>query len=252
MSIIKYLKIENSSKLSDTEKIILDNMENEINNIPNLTIIKLANKTFTSTTSLHRLITKLGFDGYSAFKYTIEDYLNDNRSKNFINIEENTYLKNSLSDLKITYKLNKSKFNHVVQDIVSHKDLYCFGTGWKQKQAVDNFANDLLYYGHSLKTLRNIDDLRIASRTLNKDSLVFIVSLSGNLSGYKEIIDLIVENNVTLIAVTQYSENPLATLATHSLQFVDTSLNIHNHHWSSVPLNFILDQLMHEISEYSK
>lgn len=252
MSIIKYLKIENSKRLSDTELILLDNMEEEIQNIPNLTITKLSNRIFTSTTSLHRLITKLGFEGYSEFKYTIENYLDNNRSGIFYEIDENPYLKHSLSDLTITYKLNESKFNGVVQDIVSHKDLYCFGTGWKQKQAVDNFANDLLYYGHSLKTLRNIDDLRIASRTLNKDSLVFIVSLSGNLSGYKEIIDLIVENNVTLIAVTQYSENPLATLATHSLQFVDTSLNIHNHHWSSVPLNFILDQLMHEISEYSK
>lgn len=252
MSFIKYLKIENSNKLSDTEKNILDHMENEIHNIPNLTITKLSKKLFTSTTSLHRLITKLEFDGYSEFKYTIENYLNNNHSDTYFNTEENTYLKNSLSDIKITYKLNESTFKHVVQDIVSHKDLYCFGTGWKQKQAIDNFANDLLYYGHSLKTLRNIDDLRIASRSLNEDSLVFIVSLSGNLNGYKEIIDLIVEKKVTIIAVTHYSDNPLATLSTHSLQFVDTSLNIPNHHWSSVPLNFLLDQLMHEISDYSK
>jgi hypothetical protein len=56
------------------------------------------------------------------------------------------------------------------------------------------------------------------------------------------------EQNITTIGVSIYSDNPLANLATHSLQFVDSSLEIDNHHWLAMTLNFIFDELSHAVS----
>lgn len=223
-------------------------MEQHLHMIPDSTISELSQKIYTSSTSLHRLVKKLGFEGYTEFRYTIEEQLNKEEGQKDNFPEASYYLSNILDDIKITYQLNEEKFESVVKEILTHEDIYCFGTGWKQKQIVDNFANDLLYYGHSVKTLRNTDDLEIASRHFNEDSLIVIVSLSGDLKNYQQTMEYLKEHEITTIAVSIYSDNPLSSLATHSLQFVDSSLDITNHHWSSMTLNFIFDELSHAVS----
>lgn len=115
---------------------------------------------------MHRFVKKLGFDGYTEFKYVVENHL-ENEVKEDVNFSKtNDYLSNTINDIKMTFKLKEGSFKEVIGDLLSHNHSYCFGTGWKQKQIVDNFANDLLYYGHSVKTLRNTDDLEITSSTL--------------------------------------------------------------------------------------
>lgn len=249
MTLLKYLKTIHEEELTDTDSDILDHLEKQLPLIPNLTISELSQKIYTSSTSLHRLVKKLGFDGYTEFKYIIEDYLKNKDKEDGRFSNGNDYLFNTIEDMKITYKLNEGVLEEVIKDLFSHNDIYCFGTGWKQKQIVDNFANDLLYYGHSVKTLRNTDDLEIASRHFDEHSLVVIVSLSGDLKNYKQTVEGMYE---PIVGVSIYSDNPLSRLATHSLQFVDSSLDIENHHWSSITLNLIFDQLSHAVSIHNE
>lgn len=248
LNLIKYLSVVHEDKLTETDHEILINLEAKLPQVPNLTISNLAEKVFTSSTSLHRLVKKLGFEGYTEFKYAVENYLDESQATSKSVTIDNDYFNQSIEDVKITYKLNEEKMDKVVKDLVCHDDLYCFGTGWKQKQIIDNFANDLLYYGHSFKTLRNIDDLRNASYHVDANSLVLIVSLSGDLKGYKDVMKDLIEKNITTIGVSRYTDNPLSKMTTHSLQFVDSTLNIRNHHWSALPLNALLDLLMHQVA----
>lgn len=252
MTLIKYRSTIHADKLTSTDRTILENLENNIHEIPTLTLSELAKKVYTSSTSLHRLVKKLGFGGFTEFKYRIENELKQKNTVEHSIEEASHYFSDVLEDIKITYKLNESKLNSIVKDISSHKDIYCFGTGWKQKQIVDNFANDLLYYGHSVKSLRNTDDLEIASKQFNKETLVIIVSLTGNLNRYEKTMIYMRDSNITTIGASIYSDNPLSNMAKHSLQFVDSTLDLENHHWSSIPLNFIFDQLSHAVSLYNQ
>src|SRR5699024_10885955 len=98
------------------------------------------------------------------------------------------YLKNYLNNIQLTKQLNEREIS-VVADIILNKNIkYCFGTGWKQKQIVDNFSTDLLYYGESFTTLRTVDDLRMASENMDEHSLLLIVSLSGNAKSYSDVL----------------------------------------------------------------
>lgn len=250
MPLLRYLGTVNSEQLTTSDYEIIKKLEENILNIPDSTISELSKKVYTSSTSLHRLVKKLGFDGYTEFKYVVENHLEESHRTQLNGITDNVYFQKTLEDIKITYQLNEEKFKLIIDDMISHRDLYCFGTGWKQKQIVDNFANDLLYYGHSLKTLRNKDDLKIASKHFNKNSMIFIVSLSGNMDGYYETMKYIKEKGITSVGVSIYSNNPLANHVKHSLQFVDSSLDNDTHHWSSIPLSFIFDQLSHIYSLY--
>lgn len=247
LNLIRYLSIINKDQLTESDNEILDALNEKLDNVPKSTISSLASDLLTSPSSLHRLVKKIGFDGFIDFKYAIENYLEEDKEKNNFKLD-NGYYTRTLDDVQITYKLNEIKFNEIATDFVSHNDIYCFGTGWKQRQLTDNFANDLLYYGHSIKSLRNIDDLRNASYRMNSNSLVLIVSLSGDLRSYEDIMEYFKNNKITTIGVSRYTDNPLSRIATHSLQFVDSALDIDNHHWSALTLNILLDLLLHHIS----
>ena len=252
MPFFKYLSTIYEQQLTPTDRSIIKRLEDHLQEVPSLTISELAERVYTSSTSLHRLVKKLGFSGYTEFKYIVEDYLTNEEKNPLPNLEENTYLKHSLEDIQITYQLNKDKFEPIVADMLTHDDLYCFGTGWKQKQIVDNFANDLLYYGHSLKTLRNTDDLSIASRHLDENSMVFVVSLSGDMAGYKETMEYMKEKGIVTVGVSIHPGTPLTQIVKHALHFVDSSLDLENHHWSSLPLSTVFDQLSHVFAIQSK
>lgn len=251
MTYFRYLSTVYEKQLTHTDHLVMERLEENMQLIPKSTISELSQQVYTSSTSLHRLVKKLGFNGYAEFKYVIKDYLVKEENNSFKTINDNLYLKNSLEDIQITNKLNKEKFTAIVSDMILHDNLYCFGTGWKQKQIVDNFANDLLYYGHSLKTFRNIDDLNIASKFFDENSMLFIVSLSGDMQGYSEIMKYISDKGVVTVGVTRHTDNPLTNLVTHALHFVDSSLTLDNHHWSSLSLSSIFDQLSHEFATYS-
>lgn len=250
MNLIKYLENKYSNVLSANEKSILHKIAENIEFVPNSTLSELAKIVYSSPTSLHRLVKKIGFDGYIDFKYSIEKELSDKSQPDFYT-NQSDYFINTLNDINITYKLNEEKFDKIVKEIINHNDLYCFGTGWKQKQLVDNFANDLLYYHHSFKTLRNIDDLKLASKQFKSNSLLIIVSLSGNMKGYCHIVESIKNNGNIIISVTLNTENSLKRISDYSLTFIDSSISKESHHWSSIPLSFLLDQLVHKISVYS-
>lgn len=252
MAYFRYLSTVHEDQLTQTDQSVIKKLEENMHLIPKSTLSELAKQVYTSTTSLHRLVKKLGFNGYTEFKYVIEEYLESEENNQVSKTNENHYFKKTIEDIQITHQLNEEKFSSIVLDMISHNDLYCFGTGWKQKQIVDNFANDLLYYGQSLKTLRNRDDLEIASKHLDENSMIFIVSLSGNMKGYKETMEYISSKGVVTVGVTIHSDNPLSSLATHALYFIDSSLDIDHHHWSSIPLGYIFDQLSHEYATYSK
>mgnify|MGYP001940151028 CR=1 FL=1 len=252
MAYFRYLSTVYEDQLTQTDQSVIKRLEENMQLIPKSTLSELAKQVYTSTTSLHRLVKKLGFNGYNEFKYVIEEYLESEENNKFGKTNENLYFKKTIEDIQITHQLNEDKFSSIVSDMISHNDLYCFGTGWKQKQIVDNFANDLLYYGQSLKTLRNRDDLEIASKHLDENSMIFIVSLSGNMKGYEETMEYICSKGVATVGVTIHSDNPLSNLVTHALYFLDSSIDIDNHHWSSISLSYIFDQLSHEYAKHSK
>lgn len=244
MNISKYLIAKYSTILSSDDKKILKKGSKYIKENPDIILYDLAKKLYSSPSSLHRLFKKVGFKGYTDFKYAIRT--ESSQDKAFILKDD--YLRNVLDDIKITYRLNEEKLNRVADEIIKHDDLYCYGTGWKQAQIAGNFSKDLLYYNLFFKTLRNLDDLRTASKKFNKNSLLIIISFSGSISNYKKIIKDIENKDTTIIAITLNNDNLLTKIANYSLTYEYTSLSARHPHWSSISLNYLITQLIYQIS----
>mgnify|MGYP001770350456 CR=1 FL=1 len=62
---------EHFNELNENEKAIIEYIIKNKANCQEMTIIELAKETLTSKSSILRLTQKLGFSGYSEFKYSI-------------------------------------------------------------------------------------------------------------------------------------------------------------------------------------
>lgn len=212
--------------------------------IPKMRIKDLAAACYTSVSTLHRVIKKMGFEGFSDFKYRLKD---DKKEYSINAMDDEEYFKKMVTNMRLTKRLNEKEMTKVAKVILEKKKRYCFGTGWKQQQSIDNFSTDLLYYGEYFTSLRTIDDLRNVSETLDEDSLLLVVSLSGNAQDYLNEIKRSTLKNSVIISVTIDSNNALSTLADYSLYYRDDTLDNSKKHWNSLTLNFLLDYLLENI-----
>ncbi|NSW10292.1 MurR/RpiR family transcriptional regulator [Enterococcus faecalis] len=230
---------------NSNEMDILKVLNERIEDIPKNSINQLAKQTFTSVSTLHRTIKKLGFSGFSEFKFQIADSLEN--SKKIVLSTEN-YLDNTINEITITHKINEKEIKEVAKKIVNTKNRYCYGTGWKQKQLVDNFSNDLIYYGETFTTLRTKHDLFQAANYMKKGSLLFIVSAYGEPFKYVQAINQLKLKEVTLITATVDQTNSLSKYSDHSLFYKDYSLETEGGQWAAITLNYLLNLLIHEIA----
>lgn len=231
--------------LTPNEMDIVRQLNNRLDSIPKASINQLSKELFTSVSTLHRTIKKLGFNGYTEFKYQIQDYLN--HEKHLSKISKN-YLESVINEITLTHKINDYELSKVAQAILSKKNKFCYGTGWKQKQLVDNFSNDLLYFGESFTTLRTIDDLLIASEHMDSDSLLLIVSVYGEPSEYINALKQVQLKNVTLVSITVDKMNTLSKYANFPLFYKDDSILTKDKPWTALTLSYLLTELIQEIA----
>lgn len=234
-------------KLSHNDLQTLKKLNNQYEEIPQFLMKDLADQTYTSISTLHRLILKIGFKGFSDFKLRISDDIQRANKEVTNPFNDEVYLENYLNNIRLTKHLNEHEISRVAQVIIDKENLYCFGTGFKQKQVIDNFSNDLIYYGHSLLTLRTENDFRMASKNFDKESLIIIVSLSGDIETIKEIIDTCKLKDATVISVTSDTVNQLSALADYSLYYKENVLDNLDKHWNINTLNFLVNYLIESI-----
>ncbi len=243
-TIIERIINDKNISLNPNELDIIRQLNNKLDMIPSISINQLSKELFTSVSTLHRTIKKLGFSGYTDFKYQVSDYLNHEQP--VIYVAEN-YLENVINEITLTHKINKNEISNVAKSILNAKNKFCYGTGWKQKQLVDNFSNDLLYYGESFTTLRTIDDLVIAVNHMDSNSLLLIVSVHGNPSEYLHALKQAQLKNVTLVTITIDKMNNLSKYADFPLFYKDDSILTNEGPWTALSLSYLLTELIQEI-----
>ncbi|SDB83741.1 transcriptional regulator, RpiR family [Pelagirhabdus alkalitolerans] len=235
----KYLQHLNANDIE-----IIKNINVHYKKIPEMKIKELAEQSYTSVSTIHRVIKKLGFEGFSDFRYNIKGEIEEEKQPTF-NSEE--YFEKTINDIKLTRRLNEKEITKVAKAILESRNCYCFGTGWKQKQHADNFSTDLLYYGKTFKSLRTIGDVQIVSEKCDQDTLILIVSLSGNSEEYIDAIKKFAFKNSQIVSVTLDTSNQLTSLANYSLYYKTDTLDNNKKHWNSITLQFLMDYLLESI-----
>lgn len=244
LNLFSSLLNKNMDELSKSEIEILKVLNDNAHEIPKLTLTELSKKVYVSTSSIYRLIKKLGYEGFPEFKYKVSDSLN---SEKLLVTDSKDYLKTYINEIMFTYQINEKNIQDAASLILQSNKKIIFGTGWKQKEIADNFSSDMLTYGEDFITLRNKDDLFNAVRNISDNDVLIFLSLSGNVSSFKEMIDYCKLNRIPIISVTRADSNQLSMDSTIPLYYGEESLNQYEKHWSAQTLSFLMNLLIQVI-----
>lgn len=176
--------------------------------IPSMSIVDLANVAFVSTSSVLRFTQKLGFKGFSDFKYSIN--WNDS-DKNTLNQADAELLGNSLTKLinNLSTDVLSLTFNYIKE---SHRT-FILATGLNQQDQARDLQQQFL--------LQNINMVLLPSTTgseLNKqiaasvtaNDLIIIFSSSGENEVVKDFLKLPILTKTPVISFTNDLNNWLA------------------------------------------
>lgn len=204
------------TSFTESDQQIYQSLLKYSTDIQHLTIQELAHLSYTSKSSVLRFVQKLGFQGFSDFKYSIDWLTIDvaRESSTFPLSQHITFLERSLQKETI----------EKAADLLKQANLVCLlSTGEDQTLQMKNFARFLLKKGimcSQLKLNPNSEITKLVLDKLTSDQLLIVFSSSGNNPFLKKYLAPIIEKQVPIIAITAFAKSWLEETAqfTFSLQ----------------------------------
>ncbi|WP_423188337.1 MurR/RpiR family transcriptional regulator [Alkalibacterium sp. f15] len=164
--VIHQLKERNFDRsVTKSEAAVLDYLEENFKKIPGLTVIKVAQESYTSQATINRTSKLLGFAGFSELKYAIREDIEKMKSKSSIHIRNTEYILN---------KIDFQSANELVKYVYKNRHhLLLFGLGASHVSA-QYMARQLLYLGIPAIV---VSELQMVEKF--KDYSIVILSSSG-------------------------------------------------------------------------
>ncbi|GAA0360302.1 transcriptional regulator GenR [Alkalibacterium iburiense] len=188
--VIHQLKERNFDRpITKSEAAVLDYLEENIRKVPNQTVVKVAQESYTSQASINRACKLMGFKGFSELKYAIKEDLNMIDSKTNRHIRDTEYF------------LSKVNFNHsneLIKRIYSKRNkILLFGLGASNVSA-QYMTRQLLYLGIPAII---VSELQMLKRF--NDYSILILSNSGETQRCLQIIKEAKNLNMEILSITK-------------------------------------------------
>jgi len=243
----------NFDQLNENERRVLDQVIKNKRQFYNLTINEFANKNLVSKSFVIRLCKKIGYSGYSEFKYQLKlevEKLVTQQTTQFI-------LDSTTNDLKETLRLiDSKKLNYLSQLLYQAPHIYTYGTGYGQRTILEDFKRGMISSQRALTSLPTSVELRLYSDTMVKNDLLFVVSIRGKVDNVKKDLILLKERGIIVVSITQFATNELASIASLNLYLKTTPifnpLSPENPYVSYASLCFLLDLIVKDYLNFKK
>ena len=106
------------------------------------TLQSLSKITDSSTAAIIRMLQKLGYSGFSEFKFQMQESTKQKKD----NPRPHNYADYILQSIHHTLDhVDMQKLHEVFEAMQKAKNIYAYGTGWKQSEALQAFSNDLMF-----------------------------------------------------------------------------------------------------------
>ncbi len=247
-----FYEISNSNleKLSRKEIQIYNYILDNIELMHSKTVRMLAKECFVSTSTILRLVKKLGFEGYSemiiVIKYTLNNDSNQKTlstitQKNFEYNEE--YAKNLLETIRV---MDKETINQLVTLIRTSQRVYIFTRGLiKAYGSYIEFmfkVKGIEAYFPSNSTYR-----KFYSQKIMKDDVVIIINYYGNDDELIEVINKARINNCqNVVSITQANNNLIQNLSDYNVYYFTDEVKVSGFDiTSNISVMAILELLVH-------
>ena len=195
----------NQHRFSGTEREILAFMLDNEKFVAEATISSLAHKTYTSTSSIIRLTKKLNFSGFAELKYFIKSSLTRSEPYN------PRFIESGKEDILRTYDyLEHMELSKLIEKMHDARTIYCFGTGYAQRNAVQEFAKSMQVCGKFCHVIPARNEFESTMTSMTTNDLVILVSFSGQTENMREHVKMLALRKIPMVAVTALPEHPHA------------------------------------------
>lgn len=203
-------------ELSELDKDILKFILANPEKIQSSGILELAELVHASKSSVLRTTKKLGFSGYSELKY----FLRHSEANNQTNLNERDIFEKQFEDIKKTLEYMQSVNLEPINELFDRSSMiYCYATGFSQKNAIDEFYKTMLNIDKRVLVLPNKTELDMVMPMITQNDCVIIASLSGETDEVKENLTTFEVRNIPLLAVTAVGDNYFARHSTFHLNY---------------------------------
>lgn len=211
----------NYDSLSMNEKEMVQFIVQNQELIASKTIVEVGELLLTSKSTVLRLAKKIGFHGFVEMRYAIQDSIKKRTSNNQIDL-----ISQLQKDIQKTFQFAEElDFSQILKRIYDARQVILYATGFTQNNFTKELSNELFLCHRPNYLVSGETNFSMLADNLNKDDLVIITSLSGNTRGIQSIINKLNAKGVSIIGVTEFSDNFLKNNSTYQLFYEISRIN---------------------------
>ncbi|HIU13487.1 MAG TPA: MurR/RpiR family transcriptional regulator [Candidatus Fimiplasma intestinipullorum] len=214
-------KIQEKKKLNANDRIILQYIVDHLDEIPRISSRELARRTYTTSSSVSRLVKKLDFANYNDFKLNVSSYLKNLDYQNETPQAQDDLLTllNKVSGMEMNV-ITQTKANLSMETLQRASDLLKAAT-YIDIVATDTNGAMADYLCHMLWGLGKIvhvykeEDIQLYfSLHVPKDHLVMVISRFAFSQNIKRVVTNLAASQIPMIAFTIKEDSFLTRYAT--------------------------------------
>lgn len=247
----EHIVYQHEQELSEMDRGIIQYILENRQETLELNIIELADRVHVSKSSVLRFTKKLGFSGFSEFRYFLK---NDQSTKQNSKVIEETVYAQQMKDIKQTLEyLHTIDLTELNQHLYQSKTIYCYSTGFSQKKALEEFGKMMLSLGKRVLIIPNKTELDMAMPMITKEDCLIIASVSGETENIKENFSMLQIRQIPTITLTLPGNNFFAQHSSFHLHYYCTPFLVsatHQEFKSLISLNCLVDYLFRSYSRY--
>lgn len=226
-SVLLRLK-EGYDSFSTAEKHIATYIRENAHECTTLTIRDLAQKSFTSPSSIVRLCRIIDFNGYKELKHALiielasfsKDYQQQETllsgEENISKIIDKITMQNIKSLEDTLYLVDEKEIEKCIELLLKSKTILLFGIGSSQLVAHD-FHLKMLRINKPCHINNDVHSQLLQAKNSTKEDVAIIYSYSGETKEMMECLSFLLINQTPTIAITRYATSKLTRNATHKL-----------------------------------
>lgn len=210
--------------LSNNELAVLRYVYDHPYDVSHMSIQELAQKISYSTSTILRFCKKLGFSGFSEFKYALRGEIqkSDIPKESSQNILSNKIITDSLcSDIEATsHLLSEELLGAAIRYLSSDMPIYLWSPGGLTSVLIDYL--EMLLFAAGRQNVHKIETTKTANhvvRNLSSDNVLFVISSTGGFPPTLKLVKLANMNNIPVISITPYANNTIANLSSVNFRF---------------------------------
>ena len=229
--------------LTNTEKEVLHFILENEEFVSNTTSRQIAERCNVSKTVIINVTKKMGFEGFSEYKYYLKNQIHKKQKNSTID-----FVNDTMDNLSKTLLLNQqNQINDCVDKINKAETIYVLGRG-SSKFMASYLTHQLITLNIKASVVSDYNHFGVIAKTMGENDLMIALSLSGETTITVNTAKIASMRKREVISITAFSNNSLAYFSDNNIYFSSTDVDTKTDDTvSRTPMLFVIELLINKV-----